>query len=241
MGGKRPALEGLALRRAFGKGAVRTTALRDVSLRLFPGELALVMGPSGSGKSTLLAVLSGLLRPDGGQVLALGEDLWRLSDRARKRFRLRHCGFIFQGYNLFPALTARQQLEMVLHWGQGVSGKAARLRSQEMLELLNLAAKAELRPAELSGGEQQRVSIGRALIKKPTLCFADEPTAALDWPHGQQVVELLRLAAHDRGATIVVVSHDPRLLPYADRVLRLEDGSIAETPLNSPSSWSTTP
>jgi putative ABC transport system ATP-binding protein len=223
-----PTLRGLSLTRSFGKGEVMTMALREVSLELYPGQLALLMGPSGSGKSTLLAALSGLLRPDSGQVVALGQDLWRMSERQRERFRLRYCGFIFQGYNLFPALTARQQLEMVLRWGKGQSAREARARAEDMLDLLGLRKKAGLRPLQLSGGEKQRVAIGRALIKEPTFCFADEPTSALDWKHGEQVIELLRVAAHDGGATILVVSHDARIIPHVDRVFHLEDGVLAE-------------
>ena len=139
----RPTLRGRHLSRTFGEGETLATALDDVSLDLYPGQIVLLMGPSGSGKSTLLAVLSGLLHPTSGQVLALGEDLWKMSERQRERFRLRHVGFIFQGYNLFPALSARQQLEMVLRWGEGVSGRQARKRSDEMLSLLGLAKKAQ--------------------------------------------------------------------------------------------------
>jgi putative ABC transport system ATP-binding protein len=219
-------LEGRRLTHAFGQGATRTTVLRDVSVGLRPGELGLVMGPSGSGKSTLLALLSGLLRPGCGQVLALGEDLWRLSARARKQFRQRHFGFIFQGYNLFPALTARQQLEIMRRWGVGVPARLAQARADEMLELLGLGGKGTLRPAQLSGGEKQRVAIGRALIKQPVFCFADEPTSALDWAHGRQAVELLRAAATDQGAAVLVVSHDARIAPYADQVYHLEDGRL---------------
>ena len=225
---EQPVLSGRHLSRSFGKGEEKTTALRDVSLDLHQGQIALLMGPSGSGKSTLLSVLSGLLRPDAGQVLALDNDLWSLPNRQRERFRLQHFGFIFQGYNLFPALTARQQLEMVLRWGEGVSRKEARWRALELLDRLGLAKKAHLRPAQLSGGEKQRVAIGRALIKKPAVCFADEPTSALDWVHGEQVMELLTTAAHDQESTILVVAHDPRLVPYADRVFHLEDGCLAE-------------
>jgi putative ABC transport system ATP-binding protein len=224
-----PVLRGLHLTRSFGQGETATLALDDVSLSVSSGQMALLMGPSGSGKSTLLAILSGLLRPTSGQVTALGEELWSMSDTERERFRLRHCGFIFQGYNLFNALTARQQLEMVVRWGEGASTREARRRTDEMLSLLGLAKRAHLRPMELSGGEKQRVAIGRALIKEPTFCFADEPTSALDWAHGEQVVELLRAAAHDRGATVVMVSHDSRVIPYADQVFHLEDGRLLES------------
>lgn len=223
-----PTLKAWGLTKNFGTGDTLTTALRDVSIELYPGQLALLMGPSGSGKSTLLAALSGLLRPDSGRVLALDQDLWAMSEKGREQFRLKYCGFIFQGYNLFPALTARQQLEMVLRWGNGASAREARARVSSMLGLLGLSKKANLRPGQLSGGEKQRVAIGRALIKEPAFCFADEPTAALDWKHGEQVIELLRVAAHDNGATILVVAHDSRLIPHVDRVFHLEDGSLAE-------------
>jgi putative ABC transport system ATP-binding protein len=208
---------------------MKATALNDVSLELYAGQISLLMGPSGSGKSTLLAVLSGLLHPDTGKVTALGQDLWAMSERERERFRLKHCGFIFQGYNLFGALTARQQLEMVLRWGEGASASEAARRADEMLGLLGLAKKGHLRPTELSGGEKQRVAIGRALVKEPTFCFADEPTSALDWHHGEEVIEMLRSAAHERGATVLIVAHDARIIPYADRVFGLEDGVLHET------------
>jgi putative ABC transport system ATP-binding protein len=224
----KPSLQARGLMRTFGEGDTRTVALNDVSLDLYPGQITVLEGPSGSGKSTLLAVLSGLLRPDSGQVLTLDQDLWGLTERQREAFRLRHCGFVFQGYNLFPALTARQQLEIVLRWGEGVGGREARRRADEMLSLLGLGKKAKLRPAQLSGGEKQRVAIGRALIKSPTFCFADEPTSALDWKHGEQVVELLRAAAHERRTTILIVSHDPRIEHYVDQVFHIDDGSLVE-------------
>src|SRR5438477_12172997 len=160
-------LRGTHLTRSFGQGETKSVALDDVSLDIAAGQMTLLMGPSGSGKSTLLAVLSGLLRPDSGQVLALGQDIWSLTDSQREQFRLRHCGFIFQGYNLFAALTARPQIEMVLRWGEGVPRAQARRRTDEMLDLLGLTKKGELRPQQLSGGEKQRVAIGRALVKAP--------------------------------------------------------------------------
>lgn len=228
--GDETVLQAVDLTKRFGDGDSQTYALRGVSLELNRGELALLMGPSGSGKSTLLAVLSGLLAPDGGQVLARPDDktidLWKLSKRQRERFRLEHCGFIFQGYNLFPALTARQQLEIVLRWGEGCNAREARDRASEMLGLLGLSKKIHLLPAQLSGGEKQRVAIGRALVKNSQFVFADEPTSALDWAHGEQVIELLRMAAHERGATILVVSHDHRIVPLVDTVFHLEDGRL---------------
>jgi putative ABC transport system ATP-binding protein len=196
-------------------------------LDLSAGELTLLTGPSGSGKTTLLAVLSGLLRPTAGRVQISGQDLWGMSERQRERFRMRYCGFVFQEANLIPALTARQQLEMVLRWAAGASAREARTRSDAMLDLLGLARKGHLRSAELSGGEKQRVAVGRALIKEPSFCFADEPTSALDWSRGEIVVQLLRDAARLHGRTVLVVSHDLRVAGYADRVLSVEDGTLS--------------
>jgi putative ABC transport system ATP-binding protein len=229
-----PALQGVHLTRSFGQGETKTTVLHEVSIELYSGQITLLMGPSGSGKSTLLAILSGLLSPDNGKVMALGHDLWAMSDSERERFRLQHCGFIFQGYNLFNALTARQQLEMVVRWGEGGSARDARRRAAEILSLLGLAKKAHLRPTELSGGEKQRVAIGRALIKDPNFCFADEPTSALDWSAGQHVIELLRSAAHDRGATVLVVAHDSRIIEHVDRVVYMEDGRLRQNHESEP-------
>src|SRR6202140_3385124 len=130
-----PTLKAWELCKSFGSGDVMTTALRDVGIELYPGQLALLMGPSGSGKSTLLAALSGLMRPDSGRVITLDQDLWAMNEKQREQFRRRYCGFIFQGYNLFPALTARQQLEMVLRWGEGTPPREARRRTDEMLDL----------------------------------------------------------------------------------------------------------
>ncbi len=225
-----PVLRAVGLSKSFGDGAQRRFALRDVSVDLYPGQLALLMGPSGSGKSTLLAVLSGLLRPDDGQVLArdLGQtvDVWALAESEREKFRLRHTGFIFQGYNLFPALTAAQQLEIVLKWGVGEDSPTAARHAADMLRSLGLEPQRAKKPAQLSGGEKQRVAIGRALVKNPTFIFADEPTSALDWENGRRVLELLRAAARSRGASIFVVSHDDRMKPFADVIYHLDDGRL---------------
>ncbi len=232
-----PSLSGIHITKTYGDGAKRRVALDNVSLDLFPGQLALLMGPSGSGKSTLLAVASGLLEPDSGQVLAedQGElrDVWAMTPKQREDFRLRTTGFVFQGYNLFPAFTARQQLEIVLKWGGYAGSGEARRQANEMLDRLGLAPNRHKKPAYLSGGEKQRVAIGRALVKNPSFMFADEPTSALDWENGHLVMELLRDAAHERGASILVVSHDHRLLPYVDVYYHLEDGHLEERPLGA--------
>ncbi|MBM3983496.1 MAG: ABC transporter ATP-binding protein [Planctomycetes bacterium] len=232
-----PSLKGVKLVRTFGDGTTRRAALQVVDIDLFPGQLALLMGPSGSGKSTLLAVLSGLLQPDSGQVLADDDgtlrDVWALTDKEREQYRRKHAGFIFQGYNLFPALTARQQLEIVLKWGEGAGPAAAKTRADEMLDKLGLAKNRHKKPAQLSGGEKQRVAIGRALVKNPSFMFADEPTSALDWENGQKVIELLRDAAHQRGASVLCVSHDHRLLPFVDVYYHLDDGRLERRALPS--------
>jgi putative ABC transport system ATP-binding protein len=227
----RPSLEARGLVRTYGDGERKRTLLTQLDVQLYPGQFALLMGPSGSGKSTLLAVLSGLLAPEAGHVYANDHgkvvDLWELPQKQRERFRLANTGFVFQGYNLFPALTAMQQLEIVLAWGNGPTGGEARRKADDMLERLGLANCRNKKPAQLSGGEKQRVAIGRALVKDPMFIFADEPTSALDWENGQQVVQLLRDAAHARGATIFAVTHDTRLVPYADICYHLDGGHLA--------------
>lgn len=223
-----PVLQGHQLYRAFGTGAERTVALDYTSINLYPGQFTLLMGPSGSGKSTLLAILSGLLPPDSGQVVVEGRDMWSMSDVERERLRGEQFGFVFQGYNLFPALNARQQLEIVLRWGQQVSGREAWKRSTAILERLGLAKKMNLRPNQMSGGEKQRVAIARALVKNPRICFADEPTSNLDWNHGENVVRLLKEMVGELNLSLLVVTHDHRLEPFADRILHLEDGHLLE-------------
>jgi len=194
----------------------------------FAGLLVLVQigtGPSGSGKSTLLAVLSGLTRPDKGNVQTLGIPLWSLSEKQIDAFRLKNCGFIFQGFNLFSALTALQQAMLPLKYSQ-ISNSRMEKAAWKVLREVGLADKAKQRPLELSGGEKQRVAIARALVKSPRLIFADEPTSALDSENGAMVVSLLHQAARQYNATVLVVTHEPRLLPHADRIITMEDGRI---------------
>lgn len=221
----RPALEARGLTKSYLIGKNRQAVLQGVDFNAYHGQVTMVMGPSGSGKSTLIAALSGLMQPDGGEVIALGENLWEKKPRQIDQFRLDHCGFIFQGFNLFPALDATQQVMQVLKYLR-VGKDEARRRAEAALQSVGLGARLKQRPAELSGGENQRVAIARALAKSPSLIFADEPTSALDSTNGQVVIRLLHEAAQQRGAAIIVVTHDPRLEAHADRLIRMEDGHI---------------
>lgn len=225
------ALFARSLCRSFGTGGAYRQVVNNVDFSLDLGQVGLLMGPAGSGKSTLLAILSGLLKPEAGIVSCLGRDLWAMSAAQREVFRRENCGFVFQGANLLPALSARKQLELVLRWGMNVGAKEAAGRSAALLEELGLKDKMDLLPSALSGGEKQRVAIGRALIKGPRLLFADEPTSALDWEkNGLSVARKLRDAAKIHGAMVLVVSHDDRLIEFADRVFRMNDGRMTETP-----------
>jgi putative ABC transport system ATP-binding protein len=219
------AIAATGIAKRFKTGRTFIQVLRDVDFDARHGDVTMVMGPSGSGKSTLIAALSGLLKPDSGSVQALGQTLWDLKPGKIDRFRLDHCGFIFQGFNLFPALTAVQQVQIVLKY-QGVPKAEARRRAADALTEVGLETRMNQRPSELSGGEKQRVAIARALAKNPNLLFADEPTSALDGENGQVVIKLLQRAAKSHGAAVICVTHDPRLEAYADRVIQIEDGRI---------------
>jgi putative ABC transport system ATP-binding protein len=217
----------------FKTGRTYTEVLKRVDFDANHGEVTMVMGPSGSGKSTLVAALSGLLKPDEGQVTAMGQDLWSLKPGKLDRFRLDYCGFIFQGFNLFSALSAHQQVEIILKY-QGVPARERRERAANALMEVGLETKLNQRPSELSGGEKQRVAIARALAKNPKLIFADEPTSALDGENGQIVIKLLHRAAKQYGAAVICVTHDPRLEAYADRVIHLEDGRVLDDRRTAP-------
>lgn len=221
------AISAAGLAKRFKSGRASTEVLKDVDFDAQFAEMTLVMGPSGSGKSTLIATLSGLLKPDAGQVTAMGEALWTLRPKDLDSFRLKHCGFVFQGFNLFPALNALEQVAVLLRHA-GLGGKEARRRAEAALDEVGLTEQAEQRPHELSGGEKQRVAIARALAKDPRLIFADEPTSALDAENGQAVVKLLQRAAKVRGAAVICVTHDSRLEPYADRIVHLDDGRVSD-------------
>ncbi|AWN14970.1 ABC transporter ATP-binding protein [Salinisphaera sp. LB1] len=213
------------LTKSFTSGRLTTRILDDLSVAIRAGALTLISGPSGCGKSTLLSILSGLQAPDQGRVLALSEPLQEMDPKHVEAFRLHHTGFVFQGFNLFPALTAREQVQLPLQY-LDLSSREITRRVDEALDEMGMAHRQNLRPAELSGGEKQRVAIARALAKSPALLFADEPTSALDAANGQAVIDLLHRIARKHGTTVLCVSHDPRLISHADRVLTMEDGRI---------------
>jgi putative ABC transport system ATP-binding protein len=220
-----PTLVSQDISKSFTSGQISQQVIKHSSLQIYPGELSLVVGPSGSGKSTMLAMLSGLLRPDSGLVRALDTDLWSLDDRAIDRFRLEHCGFIFQGFNLFGALSALENVVLPLQY-LDLPAHSLKKRAQDALAEVGLEQRMHLRPFQLSGGEKQRVAIARALVKNPRLMFADEPTSALDGANGQIVIDLLKRIAREHNATVLGVTHDPRLFSHADRVITLEDGIV---------------
>jgi len=206
--------------------AAHEEALRGASITLAAGEIVLLRGHSGSGKTTLLCALAGLLTPQHGTVRIDGVDLAKLNVAARTRLRLDRFGFVFQRFALIAALRARENVELVLR-AAGISASEARSRADETLDALGLATKAERLPHELSGGEQQRVGIARALAKRPAIVFADEPTSSLDSAGGTEAARLLcRLAREDRAA-VVIASHDERIVPFVDRVVTVTDGRCA--------------
>ena len=228
------ALQAKGLVKRFKTGRTFVEVLKGVDFDARHGDVTMVMGPSGSGKSTLVAALSGLLEPEEGVVSALeARNLWEMSRGRIDRFRLDHCGFIFQGFNLFPALTAVQQVATVLKY-QGLDKGEATRRARAALEEVGLGPRMNQRPSELSGGEKQRVAIARALAKSPQLLFADEPTSALDSENGQVVIRLLRRAATEHGAAVICVTHDPRLEAWADRIIHIEDGRVLDDVRRTP-------
>jgi putative ABC transport system ATP-binding protein len=226
--GKTWAIEARGITKSFKAGQIKVEVLKGIDLLIAPGEIVLVMGPSGSGKSTLLAAVSGLMKPDGGSVIALDQNIWKMPRQKIDRFRLANCGFIFQGFNLFPALTASQQVQVVLKFMKQKAA-ARKKAAEDALNDVGLGNRFNNRPDRLSGGEKQRVAIARALAKKPKLIFADEPTSALDGENGNIVMTLLRKCAKEQGATVLCVTHDARLATFADRIITIEDGRITST------------
>lgn len=218
----------LAIRNAsvwYGSAASRVPALQDVTLNFAAGELALVMGPSGSGKTTLLSMLGCLLTPDEGSIFIGGCNVGQLKESQRTSLRSR-IGFVFQAFRLFHSLPAIENVMIAAEISGAGRGKIETAR--RLLEQLGLGGKLLLKPDALSGGEKQRVAIARALLSDPSIVLADEPTASLDSQSGRHISEILRKLATEQNRTVVVVSHDPRWIDFADRIIRLEDGRIVE-------------
>jgi putative ABC transport system ATP-binding protein len=224
-GAAAPLLVAEGVRKVYRTGEVEVTALRDLDLRVAAGELVAVMGPSGSGKTTLLNCLSGLDDVDAGRVLIGGRDLFAMSDADRTEHRARSMGFVFQSFNLIPVFSAVENIELPLLL-VGTDRREARQRAMAMLARVGLTGRDRHRPNELSGGEQQRVTIARALVARPAIVWADEPTGNLDTAMAAQVMELLLQLNAEEGQTIVLVTHDPSIGTAAQRLVRMRDGML---------------
>ncbi|WP_448534252.1 ABC transporter ATP-binding protein [Parathermosynechococcus lividus] len=202
-----------------------TPVLHGINLSIQAGHIHLLMGPSGSGKTTLLSILAGILTPTSGKVFVLGQDITQMKKNELARFRLNNIGFVFQSFNLFPALTALENVEIAFNL-RGVATKDAKVRAAKLLENVGLGDRLNFLPQNLSGGQKQRVAIARALAGDPKIIFADEPTASLDSQSGQQVIKILYKLAKQKGCTVMIVTHDPRITPIADHITKIEDGRI---------------
>ncbi len=220
-----PVIEVKAVTKILGTGAAQVKALNGVDLALGGGLLTVLMGPSGSGKTTLLSILGCMLEPTEGTVTVCGKPSNGAGPEALAAIRREHIGFVFQSYHLFPTLTAEENVRLVLDV-RGERGRTARAKAREVLTRVGLAHKARAFPRELSGGEQQRVAIARAIVAEPSAILADEPTAALDAANGRAIMALLARIAKERNRAVLVVTHDARLLAFADRTIHIEDGAI---------------
>ena len=230
-----PAVEVQNLRKVYGSGHTEVIAIRDATLSIARGEIVGMLGPSGSGKSTILTAMALINPPTSGQVAINGTPVLDGSKALvdLRAFRRQHLGFVFQKANLIPFLTALENVQIALEVND-TAPKAARQRALELLDYLGVAERANSLPVALSGGEQQRVAVARALANNPSLILADEPTAALDSQRGRQVMELFAKVAHERKAGVLVVTHDHRTLDVFDRIVDVEDGSITERLLSQP-------
>lgn len=231
-GSQRTESNGIAVRchgvtKTYGAGEAAVPALRGVDLEVRRGELLMLVGPSGCGKTTLISVIAGILNRDAGECEVLGHDPQLMDQGERARFRGTRIGFVFQAFNLLPALTTAENIAIPLLIN-GVARKRALARATELLVAVGIGGRTRALPAQLSGGEQQRVAIARALVHDPKLIFCDEPTSNLDRETGHSMMEILRGVARSRDRALVVVTHDARIFAFADRIARMEDGKIIE-------------
>jgi putative ABC transport system ATP-binding protein len=224
-----PAIAVRQLTKTYAEGNAGTLALRGVDLDAHAGEVLMLMGPSGSGKTTLLSIMGCILTATSGSVRIAGTEVTSLPEKELPAIRLQHIGFVFQGFNLFPTLTASENVELMLDL-KGVAPAAAKKRARELLDQVGLGTKYDSFPAGLSGGQKQRVAIARALGGDPKIVLADEPTAALDSHTGRNVMQMLSELAHKRDRAVVIVTHDSRVLDFADRIVKIEDGAVAQAP-----------
>ncbi|NOX52723.1 MAG: ABC transporter ATP-binding protein [Gammaproteobacteria bacterium] len=220
-------VECTGLTRTYDQDSVPVYALRGVDVSIMKGDFVSLSGPSGSGKSTLLNIIGGLDRPDGGEVVVSGTRLSTLSDSALAELRLHKIGFVFQAFNLIPVLSAHENVEFILQL-QGVGSALRRARSTAVLDSLGLSQMSHRRPGELSGGQQQRVAIARAIVTNPALLLADEPTANIDSATTEELLSLLQKLNREQGMTIVTATHDPMVMSYTTRKIKLHDGMIEE-------------
>ena len=217
--------------KVYAIGDEKLTALNNVSLDIYPGEFACIIGRSGSGKSTLLNMMAGLEKPTRGRIRVAGRQIEGLSEGELVRFRLKNVGFVFQSFNLFAMHTALDNVAMPLMY-KGVPRDIRQRRARKMLEAVGLKSHMRHRPGEMSGGQQQRVGIARALVASPRILFADEPTGNLDFNTSREILRLISSLCRERGTTLIMVTHDPDMAQYADRVVRLLDGRITENTVN---------
>ena len=224
------AVENISVR--YGIGRTTVNALDEVSLKFYAGQMALVMGPSGSGKTTLLSTLGCLLKPNEGKVVMEGCDVTQLSEDQRGKLRQQNIGYIFQAFRLFRALSALENILVAMDIS-GRKGKASRDIAMQALETVGLVDRWRLKPKELSGGEKQRVAIARALINNPQIILADEPTASLDGKAGGQIAEMMLQIAEEQRRLVIVVSHDPRMVQFGHRIIKMQDGRLLSDEKNN--------
>ena len=222
---KKPVITVEKLNHYYGKGALKKQTLFDINLEIFSGEIVIMTGPSGSGKTTLLSLIGGLRSVQEGSLKFVDQELCGASQKQLVQER-RQIGYIFQAHNLLGFLTARQNVQMSVELNNNVSKREASAKSEAMLQAVGLGDRVNYYPENLSGGQKQRVAIARALVNQPKLVLADEPTAALDKKSGRDVVELMQHLAKEQGTTILMVTHDNRILDIADRIVNMEDGYL---------------